>query len=227
MNDAMAMPHTSKRNFTFTLVDFEDDNLPIPQKECGLTPGERLCEDGSCVQTVDLCPEEQLMNKNTILIMIVVGMAVVIFLIILYCFQRRTRRSNMSLRLRSQAEAVVALADNESDNISLFLPPPTYNEVMTTDLYPPTPELRRQVQPSIEEPPLTPPPNYDAALNILAQSHECVFSIKQEEPRTIARRSISLDFLHQSKESASIVCDNPNKNDVSLGVYQNLLTAKT
>lgn len=64
---AMAMPHTSKRNFTFTLVDFEDDNLPIPQKECGLTPGERLCEDGSCVQTVDLCRKFSLSCEEHVL----------------------------------------------------------------------------------------------------------------------------------------------------------------
>lgn len=82
---------------------------------------------------------------------------------------------------------------------------------------------------------MTPPPNYDAALNILARSHECVFTVTSDEERTVARRSISLDFLHnQAKGDASIVSDNHSKKDTSvsnnkqtLGIYQNLLTAKT
>jgi hypothetical protein len=39
---------------------------------------------------------------------------------------------------------------DEGDQISLFLPPPTYDEVITTNLYPPTPQmLQRRVCESV------------------------------------------------------------------------------
>lgn len=43
---------------------------------------------------------------------------------------------------------------------------------------------------------MTPPPNYDTALHILAQSHESVFFSKEiKPPSPVVRRSVSLDFL--------------------------------
>ncbi|XP_060074540.1 uncharacterized protein LOC132554250 [Ylistrum balloti] len=157
--------------------------------------GERQCEDGSCIQAVDLCPEEQLMNQNTILIMIVVGLAVVIFLIVLYCFQQRQREGNRRPGSLSEAN------HDDDDHASLYMPPPTYEEVVTTDLYPPTPQMRlaRGRITSNEEPPMTPPPNYDAALSILARSHESVFGkipFIRRKSSCVSRRSFSVDNVN-------------------------------
>ncbi|CAG2190253.1 unnamed protein product [Mytilus edulis] len=222
-------------------------------RSCELS-GEKTCNDGRCISKIDLCPEEQLMNQNTILIMIVVGIAVVIFLIVLYCFQQRQRNASRS-RLRNQSKYVVKCCwftqtrsrlRNQSkycSNVplilknkvkikksesrsrhqskygstfdshkqgqgqdikvstvapliltnkvkgqdikitlwiqkeSLFEPPPAYNEAIDTRLYPPTPQMLRDRAlrpPSEDQPPMTPPPNYDTALQILAKSHESV-----------------------------------------------------
>ncbi|XP_033755407.1 uncharacterized protein LOC117338245 [Pecten maximus] len=172
----------------------------IPRMEIHSSPpcsfnGERQCEDGSCIQAVDLCPEEQLMNQNTILIMIVVGLAVVIFLIVLYCFQQRQREGN-----RRPGSFTEANGDDE-DHASLYMPPPTYEEVVTTDLYPPTPQMRlaRGRITSTEEPPMTPPPNYDVALTILARSHESVFGkipFIRRKSSCVSRRSFSVDNVN-------------------------------
>ncbi|XP_041376428.1 uncharacterized protein LOC121388949 [Gigantopelta aegis] len=149
---------------------------------------ERQCSDGSCIAKVDLCSDEQIMNQNTILIMIVVGMAVIIFLIILYCFQQRQRETNRPTVTQDQLEV-----EGEGDNASLYQPPPTYEEVVTTNLYPPTPQMLRQTRiSSSEEPPMTPPPNYDVALNILAQSHESVL-VDKKRISPVVRRSVSVD----------------------------------
>ncbi|XP_069111922.1 uncharacterized protein [Argopecten irradians] len=157
--------------------------------------GDRQCEDGSCIKAVDLCPEEQLMNQNTILIMIVVGLAVVIFLIVLYCFQQRQR-----VGTRRNGSFTDGNRDDE-DHASLYMPPPTYEEVVTTDLYPPTPQMRlaRGRMTSSEEPPMTPPPNYDAALTILARSHESVFGktpFMRRNSSCVSRRSFSVDNVN-------------------------------
>ncbi|OWF42038.1 uncharacterized protein LOC110461658 [Mizuhopecten yessoensis] len=172
----------------------------IPRMESHSNPpcsfnGERQCEDGSCIQAVDLCPEEQLMNQNTILIMIVVGLAVVIFLIVLYCFQQRQREGNR------RPSSMTETNRDEEDHASLYMPPPTYEEVVTTDLYPPTPQMRlaRGRITSIEEPPMTPPPNYDAALSILARSHESVFGkipFMRRKSSCVSRRSFSVDNVN-------------------------------
>lgn len=162
--------------------------------------GERMCEDGSCIARVELCPEEQLMNQNTILIMIIVGLAVVVFLAILYCFQKRQQRANRQLGVDS------GLSD-ECDNESLYAPPPAYEEVINSNMYPVTPETRRLRQLSQEEArsPITPPPNYASALVILAQSEESLSS-KQRSQSNLIRRSISLDQIQNR------VADSPKED---------------
>lgn len=175
-----------------------DGNSNLP---CSFN-GERQCEDGSCIKAVDLCPEEQLMNQNTILIMIVVGLAVVIFLIVLYCFQQRQRDGQ-----RRPGSGRETSHLDEEDNASLYMPPPSYDEVVTTDLYPPTPQMRlaRGRMSSSEEPPMTPPPNYDIALTILARSHESVMGkapVMRRKSSCVSRRSISVDNV-TNREAAS------------------------
>ncbi|CAC5370775.1 unnamed protein product [Mytilus coruscus] len=162
--------------------------------------GEKTCNDGRCISKIDLCPEEQLMNQNTILIMIVVGIAVVIFLIVLYCFQQRQRNASRS-RLRNQTSID---NDMEPERSSLFEPPPAYDEAIDTRLYPPTPQMLRDRSlrpPSEDQPPMTPPPNYDTALQILARSHESVLGKppllrRQSSTRSSFRRSFSFDLLN-------------------------------
>jgi hypothetical protein len=67
---------------------------------------------------------------------------------------------------------------------------------------------------SIEEPPMTPPPNYDAALVLLSKSHESVLSPKcdavPKRPsfRNGHRRSLSVDHL------------SPNTGDTSVQIFQ-------
>ncbi|ESO89759.1 hypothetical protein LOTGIDRAFT_234148 [Lottia gigantea] len=161
----------------------------IPSMDC-LAPAERRCADGSCIYKNDLCEEEQILNQNTILIMIVIGMAVVIFLIILYCFQQKTRRSGTN---RNSLRAFEAGLD-DGDNASLYNPPPTYDEVITSGLYPATPQTRRNIRMSSSEEPITPPPNYEAALTILAQSHESVL-VNKNSKNSVFRRSVSVDSM--------------------------------
>lgn len=179
----------------------------------------RLCADGSCISQVDLCPEEQLMNQNTILIMIVVGLAVVIFLIVLYCFQQRNRSPTHS---RGRSVRSSGTNGDEADRISLFLPPPTYDEVITTNLYPPTPQIfhRRDRITSSEEPPMTPPPNYDTALILLSRSHESVLSPSYD---TVPKRP-SLNRGH--RRSLSVDQLSPNLGDTSVQIFHFQETAE-
>ncbi|XP_045192152.1 uncharacterized protein LOC123548712 [Mercenaria mercenaria] len=162
-----------------------------------MSDGERMCEDGSCIARVELCPEEQLMNQNTILIMIIVGLAVVVFLAILYCFQKRQQQANRQLGADSGLS-------EECDNESLYAPPPAYEEVVNSNMYPATPEQRRLRQLSLDEPrsPMTPPPNYASALIILAQSEESISS-KQHSQSDLIRRSVSLDQIQDAAPESS------------------------
>ena len=40
-------------------------------------------------------------------------------------------------------EGETGLTDNDYDNASLYAPPPTYEDVINTNLYPPTPQQQR------------------------------------------------------------------------------------
>lgn len=57
-----------------------------------------------------------------------------------------------------------------------------------------------QVRISLSEEPRTPPPNYDAALYILAHSHDSVCPKKEERKSPLIRRSVSTE-LTQSGNS--------------------------
>ncbi|KAK7114065.1 uncharacterized protein [Littorina saxatilis] len=146
---------------------------------------QRQCMDGSCISRMELCPEEEMMNQDTVLIMIGVGMGVVLFLIMLYCLQQRhnTGTERQSLNY------------DETDHPELLMPPPAYDEAVNINLYPPTPQRNRRI-PSAEEP-ITPPPNYDAALHILAQSQENVFASKEAaaEASPVLRRAVSVEHV--------------------------------
>ncbi|CAL1535269.1 unnamed protein product [Lymnaea stagnalis] len=166
-----------------------------------LSSGHRRCVDGSCIASVDLCPEEQQLNQNTIVIMLVVGMAVIIILLVLYCYKQR------SLRRRAQNSPIQQTTFEsglgEADNSSLNMPPPTYDEVINTNLYPPTPIFQRNTRTSYGEEPRTPPPNYDAALDILAHSQELVFPTKSQPLTPVVRRSVSTEFSTTTRSSRS------------------------
>ncbi|KAK3765774.1 hypothetical protein RRG08_026245 [Elysia crispata] len=158
-----------------------------PRYEPCLSPGHRHCADGSCME---FCPEDQIMNQNTILIMIVVGISVVIFLTVLYCFQQRSQR------LRQSGQGIFESVDGEgvsADHASLNNPPPTYEEVINSNLYPPTPEAQRSNNAQAMEEPRTPPPNYDMALHILAHSTDSVLHSKPQASSPLVRRSVSTD----------------------------------
>ncbi|XP_076470911.1 uncharacterized protein LOC143300851 [Babylonia areolata] len=159
---------------------------------------QRQCADGSCIPRMELCPEEEMLNQDTILIMIGVGMGVVLFLIILYCLQQR--------RSAGTDQGVPGTAE-EMDNPELLMPPPSYREAMDVYLYPPTPQTTRNRHsvPSLEEP-ITPPPNYDAALSILAQSHESVLVGKEGATASsptgttpVLRRTLSIEHVGISR----------------------------
>ncbi|KAL3860400.1 hypothetical protein ACJMK2_010525 [Sinanodonta woodiana] len=170
--------------------------------------GERQCEDGSCILRVDLCPEEELMNQNTILIMIVVGLAIIIFLIILYCFQQRKRRLGRMISMINEEEDA-----EDSDHASLYAPPPTYHEVISTDLYPPTPQQqpKRNRMSSTEEP-RTPPPTYDIALHLLAVSDDSILNkLKKPCPSKLIQRSLSLNQIGSNLTQTPQVTHTPNK----------------
>ncbi|XP_005099615.1 uncharacterized protein LOC101860334 [Aplysia californica] len=154
-----------------------------------LSSGHRRCSDGSCIARVDLCPEDKVVNQNTILIMVVVGMAVVVFLLLLYCFQQRAQRFR-----QQQDQSRSEVGHEDGDNASLNMPPPTYDEVINTNLYPPTPVLQRNIRIPSSEEPITPPPNYDTALTILANSLDSVVPSKSEPKSPVVRRSVSTDF---------------------------------
>ncbi|RUS69770.1 hypothetical protein EGW08_022466 [Elysia chlorotica] len=130
------------------------------------------------------------MNQNTILIMIVVGISVVIFLTVLYCFQQRSQR------LRQSGQGIFDSVDGEgvsADHASLNNPPPTYEEVVNSNLYPPTPVAQRSNTVHTIEEPRTPPPNYDMALHILAHSTDTILHSKPEAASPLVRRSVSTD----------------------------------
>nr|XP_022342150.1 uncharacterized protein LOC111135951 [Crassostrea virginica] len=195
-----------------------DSNSGVDHNACEVE-NFRVCADGSCISQVDLCPEEQLMNQNTILIMIVVGLAVVIFLIVLYCFQQRNRSPTHT---RGRSVRSSGANGDEADRVSLFLPPPTYDEVITTNLYPPTPQmlLRRDRVASAEEPPMTPPPNYDTALVLLSRSHESVLSPNFD---TASKRP---SFNYGHRRSLSVDQLSPNAGDTSVQIFQFQETAE-
>ncbi|XP_052829831.1 uncharacterized protein LOC106874312 isoform X1 [Octopus bimaculoides] len=130
----------------------------------------KRCKNGSCVSDISLCSDKE-DNVNTILVMIIIGLAIVIFLTIVYCLQQRGRHRAQTTS-DSQME-VNSSADVESDNLSLYQPPPPYEEVISTNRYPMTPERQRMQSFSLNVP-VTPPPNYETALNILARSQEIV-----------------------------------------------------
>ncbi|KAL8590521.1 hypothetical protein ACOMHN_010957 [Nucella lapillus] len=158
---------------------------------------QRQCADGACISRMDLCPEEEMLNQDTILIMIGVGMGVVLFLILLYCLQQR--------RSASAEQQGVSTAGDELDHPELLMPPPSYREAMDVGLYPPTPQRNRRI-PSYEEP-ITPPPNYETALNILAQSHESVLvgkdgaapSSPTHGTTSVLRRTLSVEHVGISR----------------------------
>ncbi|XP_052818738.1 uncharacterized protein LOC128244728 [Mya arenaria] len=168
-----------------------------------LSEVERQCSDGSCISRIELCPEEQLMNQNTILIMIIVGLAIVIFLVILYCFQQRQSRANRQYEMEGEHS-------DECDHESLNAPPPTYDEVVHTNMYPETPQTRRLRELS-EEPssPMTPPPNYDTALIILAQSEESILCKPHSRQSSVIRRCISVDEI-QTRQPQTPVSSSPD-----------------
>ncbi|KAH3862895.1 uncharacterized protein LOC127866374 [Dreissena polymorpha] len=161
------------------------------------------CVNGTTEQT-----ERQLMNQNMILIMIILGLVMgpsfVIFFVSLFCFQQRQRRANR------QYETEAGYSDG-CDNEHLYAPPPTYNEVIQTNLYPPTPEQLRVRQIS-EEPcsPMTPPPTHNSALLILARSAESLLQHKPDNKRlsVLSRRSLSLDVIELEQTS-------PPKQEIS------------
>ncbi|KAK6185157.1 hypothetical protein SNE40_007451 [Patella caerulea] len=194
-------------SFQTTSTD-KDEEITEP---CDLET-KRLCADGSCIFKNALCEEEEVMNQNTILIMIVVGMAVVIFLIILYCFQQKTQTRTNTTNRESMFEAGLG----EGDNASLYNPPPPYDEVITSGLYPPTPQSQRQTRISSSDEPMTPPPNYEAALNILAQSHESV--LVKGAKSSVFRRSVSVDSVSRPNRSS------PSRTSRQFSFFQSIGT---
>lgn len=132
--------------------------------------GKHLCENGECVSIHNLCPEQNNINQSTMLIMVIVGLTIIIFLIILYCLQQRGRNQTHNLSVESHTDQN---SSAEGDNLSLYQPPPPYEEVMSTSIYPNTRVMHQRMNSfTINVPPPTPPPNYDAALHILARSQE-------------------------------------------------------
>lgn len=70
----------------------------------------------------------------------------------------------------------------------------------------------------MEAPPLTPPPNYTAALQILARSHESVLEPKRAVPHrpstsNLVRRSISMDTV-STRDYQNLPVILPEDNDV-------------
>ncbi|XP_059178064.1 uncharacterized protein LOC131957348 [Physella acuta] len=170
-----------------------------------VSSGHRRCIDGSCIASVDLCPEEQQLNQNTIIIMLVVGMACILFLVVLYCYKQRKalRRQEHNSSNHAAFESVIG----EGDNASMNLPPPSYDEVINSNLYPVTPVFQRNARITSFEEPRTPPPNYDAALDILAHSQESVLPIKTQPISPVVRRSISTEFSGAARSARSSESD--------------------
>jgi len=124
--------------------------------------GYRLCADETtCILKDSICPDEDLIQQKSVLIMVVIGMAVVIFLLILYCFQQRSQEHSQRRETRTETDSYIG------DNASFYLPPPTYEEVIGSNLYPCSSVAHQTMVPAS---PTTPPPNYDAALTILENS---------------------------------------------------------
>ncbi|KAH9512592.1 hypothetical protein Btru_038890 [Bulinus truncatus] len=170
---------------------FKSSHIPLPCK----SSGNRRCMDGSCIASVDLCPEELHLNQNTIIIMLVIGMTVLIFLLILYCYKQRSHHR------REQNNNNQQTVNGDDDNISLNMPPPSYEEVVSSNLYPVTPVFQRDMRTSYCEEPRTPPPNYEAALDILAHSNETILPSKSQPFNPVVRRSVSTEFSNAGKRS--------------------------
>ncbi|GAB1599244.1 uncharacterized protein LOC115211733 isoform X1, partial [Argonauta hians] len=130
----------------------------------------KRCKNGSCVSDISLCTERE-DTTHTILVMIIIGLAIIIFLTIIYCLQQRGRNRAQTTS-ESQIE-VNSSAEIDPDNLSLYQPPPPYEEVISTNRYPITPVIQRMQSFSLNVP-ATPPPNYETALHILARSQEIV-----------------------------------------------------
>ncbi|KAK0062689.1 hypothetical protein Bpfe_007894 [Biomphalaria pfeifferi] len=171
-------------------------HFPLP---C-LSSGNRRCMDGSCIASVDLCPEELELNKSTIVIMLVIGLTVLFCLLILYCYKQRSQRRRQETNNNQHFVS-------ENEDISLNIPPPNYDEVVSSNLYPVTPVFQRSMRTSYGEEPRTPPPNYDAALDILAHSSETLMSSKTQPINPVVRRSISTEFNNAGRSLRSAELD--------------------
>ncbi|KAL8593017.1 hypothetical protein ACOMHN_017947 [Nucella lapillus] len=100
---------------------------------------QRQCEDGMCVPRSELCPEEELLSQETILVMIGIAMAVFLLLIFLYCIQQH--------RHNTDTQPQGAVSGEEPNHPELLLvPPPAYDEAVDVFLYPPTPQIDRLVR---------------------------------------------------------------------------------
>jgi len=152
-----------------------------------------------------------------VLVMTVVAVAVVVYLLVLYCLQQR-RQGHRRTRVRGSVRRLARAEHNidsdldtaDGDNTSLDMPPPnyhllppTYDEVVNTDQYPVSRRgsLQRNMRISSFDEPITPPPNYDAALDIIANSYYGYGSMCPSKPvpvRPVVRRCISTDITSAS-----------------------------
>lgn len=181
-------PKSRKPEHTTFASDMRDEFSEV--QVCD-TKDQRQCADGTCVKRMELCPEEERMSQDTILIMIGVGMGVVLFLIVLYCLQQR----------RNEADNMQPAVDVEDiENPELLIPPPSYEEALNVSLYPPTPQMQRTGRVPSSEEPITPPPNYDTALHILAQSHESVLTEKNRVASPLLRKALSLEHVGNNSQ---------------------------
>ncbi|CAE1312650.1 unnamed protein product [Acanthosepion pharaonis] len=147
--------------------------------------GKQQCKNGECVLSISMCPEQNNISQSTMLIMVIVGLTIVIFLIILYCLQQRGRNRMQSLSAESHTDQNSSgEVDNNIDNLSLYLPPPPYEEVVSSSIYPNTRIMHQRMNSFTLNVPPTPPPNYNAALNILARSQEIVSTKGNQIPST-------------------------------------------
>lgn len=146
--------------------------------------GKQQCKNGECVLSISMCPEQNNISQSTMLIMVIVGLTIVIFLIILYCLQQRGRNRMQSLSESHTDQNSSGEVDNNIDNLSLYLPPPPYEEVVSSSIYPNTRIMHQRMNSFTLNVPPTPPPNYNAALNILARSQEIVSTKGNQIPST-------------------------------------------
>uniref|UniRef100_A0A0B6YNT2 Uncharacterized protein n=1 Tax=Arion vulgaris TaxID=1028688 RepID=A0A0B6YNT2_9EUPU len=175
-------------------------SLPVPDNNPCVYNGQKRCTDESCASRMDICPEEQLIDQTTVFILLTVGMVVSVLLIVLYCFQKRRQRSTQH---RGIDHVTFVPIIGDGDNASLYMPPPAYEEVVGSSLYQVISASQRNAsRMSLPEEPRTPPPNYDAALYILAHNHDyTVFPTKVEPKSPVVRRSISTEFGGNSRTS--------------------------